>query len=94
MVQRTGISRAVVNRSQPHFWSWSRVAIGPGGKVLPGRNHHLLLESRADMALVSLRWGVVCGDGSVSSWLGFKSLSPLPWQADVVCPAHLVCAHQ
>ncbi len=82
----------MANRSQPHFWSQSRVAISPDGKIPPGPNHHLL---RADRALVSLSQVVVWGDGG-GSWLVLGSLfRPLPWHVDMMCQAHLAClAHQ
>jgi len=44
-VQRTRIRRAVAKWIQPHFWSWSMVAISPGGRVPPGHDHHSLSES-------------------------------------------------
>ncbi len=96
MVDRTGIRMAMASRSQPHFWSQLRSATNPGGKVPPGQDCHSLLELRADMTLVSPMHSVFCGDGGGSCcWLVLGSLSPLPWQVDVRCPAHLAClAHQ
>jgi len=94
MVLRTGIRRAMVNRSQPHFWSWSRVAISPGGKIPHGPSHQSLSDrSRVERALVSPRQAVVWGDGS-GSWLALWSLlRPLVALAcghDVSCPSHML----
>jgi len=43
-VKRTGIRRAVANRSQPHLRSWLIAAISPGGRIPPGPNCHSLSE--------------------------------------------------
>jgi len=85
----------MANRIQPHFRSQSKVATSPGGRVPPGPNHHSLSESpSADSALVRPMRAAVCDEGG--GWLALGSLSsPLPWHADVMCPAHLAClAHQ
>ncbi len=91
--------------TSPLFYFWSSrqcrlvVCIVVLIKILsvpPGQDCHSLSELRADMTLERPRHGVVCGDGGGScSWLALGSLSPLPWQADGRCPAHLAClAHQ